>query len=172
MTQPLKGRARITVMAAVARNGVIGYRGTMPWHLPADLRRFKATTMGAVLVMGRRTYESIGRPLPGRTTVLVTTSQVYPPDGPPPDGLVIAHSVPEALTLAGALAAERTDEVFVQGGAGVYADALPMADRLLITWVAERPEGDTFFPAVDWSAWCEESREEFPGGVWATYDRR
>jgi dihydrofolate reductase len=157
----------VTIMAAVARNGVIGRDGAMPWHLPADMRRFKATTMGHVLVMGRRTYESIGRPLPGRTTIVVTRRRTWPDDGALPASVLVAHSVPEALRLA----AELGGETFVQGGAGVYAEALPLADRLLITWVDDEPAGDTHFPDVDWSAWVEQSREAFEGGQWTSYRR-
>ncbi len=155
-------------MAAVARGGVIGHHGTMPWHLPDDLRRFRETTMGHVLVMGRRTYESIGRALPGRTTVVVTGQDPWPPIGEPPAGVLVARSVPEALELAGAIGGE----TFVQGGARVYAAAIPRADRLLLTWVDADPEGDTFFPDVDWSQWTETAREPFPGGAWSTYRRR
>lgn len=156
----------VTVMAAIARNNVIGRDGGMPWHLPDDMRRFRQVTMGHVLVMGRRTYESIGRPLPGRTTVVITRQHDWPgtPDGPP-HGVHVAASLPEALTLA----AEIDDHTFVQGGASVYAEALPVADELLITWVDAEPAGDTFFPAVDWAQWVEETRERFPGGVWSTY---
>lgn len=158
----------VTVMVAVARNGVIGRDGTLPWHLPDDLRRFRATTMGHVLVMGRRTYESIGRPLPGRTTVVVTSQDPWPAQGPRPPEVHVARSVPDALGQAATLGTE----TFVQGGERVYADALPVADRLLITWVYEDPEGDTLFPAVDWSQWSETAREPFPGGAWSTYHRR
>jgi dihydrofolate reductase len=158
----------ITVMAAVARNGVIGHAGAIPWHLPADLRRFRETTMGQVLVMGRRTYESIGRPLPGRRTIVVTRQHPWPAEGPVPDGVDVAGSVPEALSLAGSTGLE----VFVQGGTQIYAEALPVADMLLLTWVDAEPVGDTRFPDVDWSDWDEVSREEFPGGSWSTYRRR
>jgi dihydrofolate reductase len=158
----------IIVMAAVARNGVIGRDGAIPWHLPADLRRFRETTMGQVLVMGRRTYESIGRPLPGRTTIVVTRQASWPGDGPVPEAVLVADSVPAALTLASTTGLE----IFVQGGQQVYAEALPFADILALTWVDAEPEGDTFFPDVDWPAWQEVSREEFPGGVWSTYRRR
>ncbi|MGI8700075.1 MAG: dihydrofolate reductase [Nocardioidaceae bacterium] len=162
----------VTIMAAVARNGVIGSAGTLPWHLPADLRRFKATTMGSVLVMGRHTYESIGRPLPGRTTVVITRQRPYPPDGKAVSGLLVAGSLDEALCLARAEAERLGGEVFVQGGAQVYAEALALADRMLITWVEEEPPGDTFFPEVDWAAWDEVSRDPFPGGAWSAYRRR
>lgn len=155
-------------MAAVARNGVIGRDGAIPWHLPDDMRRFRETTMGHVLVMGRRTYESIGRPLPGRTTVVVTRRRPWPPTDEPPERLLVARSLGEALDLAARL----DGDTFVQGGAQIYAEALPLADILAITWVYADPQGDTFFPAVDWSPWDEASRETFPGGAWSTYRRK
>jgi dihydrofolate reductase len=157
----------IIVMAAIARNGVIGCDGAMPWHLPDDMRRFRQRTMGHVLVMGRRTYESIGRPLPGRTTVVVTGQRDWPAPGARPSGVLVASSVPEAL----ALAASVDDNVFVQGGAQVYAEALPLADVLELTWVDSDPDGDTHFPAVDWSQWTETTREPFHGGAWVSYLR-
>lgn len=154
-------------MAAVARNGVIGRGGAMPWHLPDDMRRFRKTTMGHVLVMGRRTYESIGRPLPGRTTVVVTHQRPWPPQGEAPEGLLVAGSLEEAL----ACAAHVGGETIVSGGAQIYAEALPLADTMLITWVDAEPAGDTFFPSVDWSTWDEAGREAFPGGTWSAYRR-
>jgi dihydrofolate reductase len=162
----------LIIMAAVARNGVIGRAGGIPWHLPEDLRRFRRTTMGHVLVMGRRTYESIGRPLPGRTTVVVTRQPDWRPGPDLPEGLTVANSVAEALELAATLAAPTGREVFVQGGAEVYAEALPVADVLELTWVDAEPDGDTRFPDVDWSQWTESAHLAFPGGVWSTYVRR
>lgn len=158
----------VTIMAAVARNGVIGRDGAIPWHLPDDMRRFRQTTTGHVLVMGRLTYESIGRPLPGRTTIVVTRSQDWPAATEPPAGLVVAASLEEALREAARL----DGETFIQGGAQLYAEALPLADRLLVTWVDADPEGDTFFPDVDWAEWDEVERQEFDGGTWSTYRRR
>jgi dihydrofolate reductase len=154
----------IAIVAAVARNGVIGARGGMPWHLPDDLRLFKETTLGHVLVMGRRTYESIGRPLPGRTTVVVTRKHDWSPGD---DEVLVAHDVEEALARARSL----DDRVFVVGGGEVYAAALPHADSLVITFVEQEPEGDTTFPPVDWSQWRETSREPGDGWVRVTYER-
>jgi dihydrofolate reductase len=154
----------VTILAAVARNGVIGVDGGLPWHLPDDLRRFKEATLGHVLVMGRRTYESIGRPLPGRTTVVVTRSVDWRPKE---EHVLVAHRVPEAL----ALAAEVDDEVFVVGGAQIYEEALPVADRLELTLVDQEPAGDTLFPAVDWSEWREVRREPGEGVAYVSYDR-
>ena len=154
----------VTILAAIARNGVIGVDGGLPWHLPDDLRRFKEATLGHVIVMGRRTYESIGRPLPGRTTVVVTRKDDWRPGA---EHVLVAHGIPEAL----ALASEVDDEVFVVGGAQIYAETLPVADRLEITLVDREPAGDTLFPAVDWSEWREVRREAGEGLAYITYER-
>lgn len=165
----------ITVMAAVGRNGAIGSQGQIPWRLPADLRRFKQRTLGHVLVMGRLTYESIGRPLPGRTTVVVTRRLDWP-DAPVPAEVRVAGGVREAIELARTL--EPADgEVFVQGGGQIYAEALALVEptlwptRLAMTWVEAAPVADAFFPDVDWSRWHEVSRERFDGGEWVDYSR-
>lgn len=157
----------VTLVAAVARNRVIGRDGGLPWHLPGELKRFKATTMGHVLVMGRRTYESIGRPLPGRTTVVVTRNADWTPPGGRPDGVIVATSSTDALKIA----AEIDAQVYVVGGSQVYADCIAYADELLITWVDAEPEGDTVFPPVDWSDWTETSRERHDGWASAQYVR-
>jgi dihydrofolate reductase len=155
----------VTILAAIARNGVIGVDGGLPWHLPDELALFKETTMGHVLVMGRRTYESVGRPLPGRTTVVVTRQPDWRVDE---EHVRRAGSVPEALETAAAL----DDDVFVVGGAQIYADALPYADRLALTFVEAEPEGDTVFPEIDWSQWHETSRQPGEGWTHVTYERR
>jgi dihydrofolate reductase len=155
----------VTIVAAVARNGVIGVDGGLPWHLPDDLRRFKALTMGHVLVMGRKTYESIGHPLPGRTTVVVTRNAAWDPGS---DEVVRAPGLDEAIRAARAI----DDEVFVVGGAQVYADALPLAGRLELTLVDDEPDGDTTFPAVEWADWVELRRDEGHGVAYVTYERR
>jgi dihydrofolate reductase len=155
---------RVSIVVAVARNGVIGAGGGLPWHLPDELRLFKETTLGHVLVMGRRTYESIGQPLPGRTTVVVTRQPDWSPGS---DEVVVAHGIGEALEHAGAI----DDEVFVVGGGELYAAALEHADRLLLTFVDLEPEGDTTFPDVDWDAWRETRRESGDGWERVTYER-
>jgi dihydrofolate reductase len=152
---------RITLIAAVARNGVIGHEGRMPWHLPDELAHFKATTMGHPLVMGRRTFESIGRALPGRRTIVVTRDPSWHHPG-----VETAHSFAEAVALAGP-----ADEVFVAGGAQVYAEALPFAHRLLLTEVDAEPEGDTWFPTWDRDAWREDVREGHDGWSRVVYER-
>ena len=153
----------VTILAAVARNGVIGVDGGLPWHLPDELALFKELTLGHVLVMGRRTYESVGKPLPGRTTVVVTRD----PDWEGAEGVLRAGSVAEALELAGSL----DDEVFVVGGAQVYAEALAAADRLALTFVDAEPIGDTLFPAVDWTEWGERARRGGAGWTHVTFER-
>jgi dihydrofolate reductase len=154
----------VTVVAAVARNGVIGRDGDLPWHLPEDLRRFKSLTMGHVLVMGRKTFESIGRPLPGRTTIVVTRQAGWPV----PEGVLVAGDLEAALQQAAAL----DDDVFVVGGAEVYRQALGEADVLELTEVDAEPDGDVCFPAVDWSGWVETSRIVGEGFDFVTYERR
>jgi dihydrofolate reductase len=157
----------VTLVAAVARNGVIGCDGRLPWDLPGDLQRFKATTMGHVLVMGRRTYDSIGRPLPGRTTVVVTRQPDWAAAADVPPEVLVAGDVPSAIELARKL----DDEVFVVGGSQIYAEALPFAARLLLTWVDAEPDGDAFFPPVEWAEWTEFGREAFDGWAVARYER-
>jgi dihydrofolate reductase len=153
----------VTIVAAVAANGVIGRDGDLPWHLPEDLRHFKRLTKGHVLVMGRRTFESIGRPLPDRTTIVVTRQPDWRADG-----VLTAAGVPEAL----ARGAEVDAEVFVAGGFEVFREAMPVADRMVITAVDARPDGDTVFPPVDWAGWREAEREPHEGFDIVTYRRR
>ena len=157
------GTTTVTLIAAVAANGVIGRDGDIPWRLPGEQKLFKARTVGHVLVMGRRTYESIGRPLPERTTIVVTGQP-----GWRAEGVLTATSVPEAL----ARAAEVDDEIYVAGGQEIYRAALPVADRMVITRVEARPDGDTVFPPVDWAGWREVEREPHEGFEVVTYERR
>lgn len=150
------------IVAAVARNGVIGVDGDLPWRIPEDLARFKQLTMGGCLVMGRRTYESIGRPLPGRHTVVLTRDP-----GWSSPGVDTAADVDVALGIA----RDRDQTAFVVGGSSVYEAALGIADRLELTEVDQEPEGDTVFPDVDWDEWQEVSREDKPGYSFVTYVR-
>jgi dihydrofolate reductase len=133
----------------VASNGVIGRDNRLPWRLPEDLKRFRALTMGHHIVMGRRTWESIGRPLPGRTMVIVTRNPDYAAAG-----CRVAHSLAEAVALAG-----DDPEVFVIGGAELYREALLGAQRLYLTEIRADFEGDAWFPEFDREAWVEVSRE-------------
>ncbi len=156
-------RVTVTLVAAVAANGIIGAAGGMPWHLPADLARFKRLTSGHVLVMGRRTYESIGRPLPGRTTLVVSSRANWRPDG-----VTVVSSVDEALEQGLAI----DEQVFVVGGTRVFESVLSRADRMALTLVDDCPPGDTYFPDVDWSQWVEVHREPGQGLAFVDYIRR
>jgi dihydrofolate reductase len=143
----------------MARNRVIGANGTIPWRLPAELRRFRELTLGHALVMGRKTFESIGRLLPGRTSVIVTRQRDYRVPG-----AVIAHSIEEALA---ACAGE--DEAFVIGGAELYAQALPLARRLYLTVVEAEVPGDTVMPEFDLASWREVRRSFHPADAQHPY---
>ena len=149
MTVPL------AIIAAIAENGVIGRGNRMPWHVPSDLRRFRSLTIGKPLLMGRKTYQSIGRPLPGRETIVVTSER----DFAAPPGVSVAHDLESGVALARARAvAMGAGEVIVAGGARLYEYLIDRADKLYVTFVDLAPEGDVRFPAVDWSLWREESR--------------
>lgn len=145
----------LVMIAAVARNGVIGRDGRMPWHLPSDLAHFREATLGRPLLMGRRTYQSIGRSLPGRATVVVATDPDFAPDD-----TIVAHSLREGLRQAEA-EAERlgADRIMVAGGGAVFAALIDAADAMLITAVDAEPEGDTRFPPIDPAIWdCTDRR--------------
>ena len=143
---------KIALIAAVAANGVIGQDNSLPWHLPEDLKAFKRITLGKPVIMGRKTYESIGRPLPGRTNIVLSRQ----PDWAPP-GVLVATDLDQALDLAGQAGGE--GEVMVIGGEQIYRQALPRADRLYLTLVDREVPGDTCFPAVDSAQWREVSRQ-------------
>lgn len=143
---------RLALVAALATNGVIGRGGALPWHLPDDLRHFKAVTLGKPVLMGRRTFESIGRPLPGRRNLVLSSG---------PDiavsGVETVRNLQEALQRCAAC-----EEVCVIGGAVLYAAALPLAQILYLTRVHAEVEGDVRFPAVRWEQWRESARSEHP----------
>ncbi|MBN9306857.1 MAG: hypothetical protein BGO82_05860 [Devosia sp. 67-54] len=148
----------VAIIAAVAANGVIGHGNTIPWHLPSDFAHFKRMTVGKPLIMGRRTFESIGRPLPRRTNIVVTRQEGYQPDG-----VLVISSFEAALAHAQDIAmADRANEVMIGGGAEIYAQALPLADRLYITHVGAMPEGDAYFPPVDLEVWKESGVIDVP----------
>ncbi len=140
---------RVSIIAAMASNRVIGIRNTLPWHLPEDLKRFKALTMGHHIVMGRKTYDSIGKPLPGRTTIIVTRNADYAVPG-----CLAVNSIEAALT-----AALGDDEVFFVGGADLYRQVLPIADRLYLTEIQRAFDGDATFPEFDPRQWRASARE-------------
>ena len=154
---------RVTLVAAYANNRVIGDRGHIPWRLSEDFAHFKATTMGGVLVMGRATYDSIGRPLPGRTTVVVTRNTAWSADG-----VLVAHSLPDALDLA----ARQPGETYVVGGTQIYEQALPVATHQVLTEVDLEPEGDAHYPEFDADEWVETRREPHEGFTWVWWERR
>ena len=165
----------IFLIAAVAENGVIGAGGAMPWRLKSDMARLKALTMGKPVVMGRKTFVSIGRPLPGRTNIVVTRDADFRADG-----VVVTRSFSDAKAIATGDALRRfATEIAVIGGAEIYAQWMADADRLEITEVHARPEGDTHFPAIDATAWEEVARLRNPAGPhnsadfsYVTYRRR
>lgn len=159
----------IALIAAVADNGVIGRNGEMPWHLPADLRHFKQTTTGNPVIMGRLTYDSIaadiGGPLPDRTNIVLSRSE---PDLP--DEVVVVDSIEQAVDAARAAAGD-TGTVYVIGGATVYEQFLPQADRLVLTEIHDSYEGDTRFPEWDPEAWTEQERSDHEGFSFVEYER-
>ena len=145
----------LSVIVAVAQNGVVGRNGALPWQLPADLQFFKRTTMGKPIVMGRKTYESIGRALPGRTNIVVSHNAEFSAPG-----VTVVSCIKDALSLAQDIAlTDGVQELMVIGGAGIYAAAIPLADRLYITEVHAVVEGDAYLPEVDWQQWREVSRD-------------
>lgn len=148
MTKPV-----ISVIAAMARNRVIGIDNQLPWQLPADLKHFKALTMGKPMIMGRKTWESLPGLLPGRSHIVVTRDPDYVAEG-----ARVAHSLEAAIALAGELG----DEAMIIGGANLYAQALPLADRLYLTLVDADVDGDAWFPAFDERQWVPEDREDHP----------
>ena len=143
----------ISIIVAIAENGVIGDKNALLWNIKEDMRRFRTTTTGHPVVMGRKTFESIGRPLPKRTNVVITRG-----DGEF-EGCLVAHSIEEVVKMF-----SPDEEVFIIGGAQIYSQALPLADKLYLTVVHRNYEGDTSFPEIDYSEWQEVGREEFAQG--------
>lgn len=142
-------RPRIAILAALAQNRVIGINNTLPWRCPEDLKRFKNLTLGHHIVMGRKTYESIGKPLPGRTTVVVTRNRDLKIDG-----CIVVHGLDEAVAACAGDA-----EIFIVGGSELYAQALPLADTLYLTEIGQDVAGDALFPDYDRAQWREVARE-------------
>lgn len=140
----------ISIIVAMNNKGVIGHEGDLPWRLSADLKHFKAITMGKPLIMGRKTHESIGRPLPGRKNIVVTHSEEFKAEG-----CVIVHSLDNAFQAAG-----DADEVMIMGGSGIYDQSLARADRVYLTEVHADVKGDVYFPEFDKGEWKELGREE------------
>lgn len=157
---------RLAVIVAAAENAVIGRNNALPWHLPEDLRYFKKVTMGKPIVMGRKTFESIGRPLPGRVNIVVTRNPGFQAEG-----VRVVASLDEALRLAEDIALiDGAQELVVIGGAEIYKAAIPRAERLYITEVHASVEGDACLPQVDWKDWREIGRERYPAQGPNPYD--
>ena len=159
-------KTRISVIAAMARNHVIGINNRLPWHLPEDLKHFKTLTMGHHIVMGRKTFESLPGVLPGRTSVVITRSPVYQAPG-----CLVVNSIDNALA-----ACKGDDEAFIVGGAELYAQALALADRLYLTEIQADYDGDARFPDFDHGQWREVSRESHRSAAgleyhFVTYER-
>jgi dihydrofolate reductase len=149
----------IVLLAAVADNGVIGRDNALPFRQSSDLKRFKSLTMGKPVLMGRKTYLSIGKPLPGRTNIVVSRSGFAAP------GVVVADSLETALTVArGDVLRRGADEIVVIGGTDIFKQCMSLADRMEITEVHARPAGDTYFPPIDAARWREAARSAHPAG--------
>ena len=151
---------QIIIIAAVAENGVIGRAGKLPWHIPEDLKRFRALTTGHPVIMGRKTFESIGKPLPDRKNIVITGQKDYHRDG-----IVIVHSLDEALKACSG------EKAFVIGGSSVFEEALPFANRLEITQIHRVVEGDVYFPAIG-GEWIEKKREDYEGFSFVSYVKK
>ena len=142
----------ISIIVAKSRNNVIGSEGNLPWHIPEDLKKFKSITMGKPMIMGRSTFESIGKALPGRKNIVMTRDKGYQADG-----ISVAHSLEEALILC-----EQAREIMIIGGGEIYKIFIGMVNRLYLTNVEKHIDGDVFFPEIDLSKWKVMSKEEFP----------
>ena len=165
---------QIVLVAAVAENGVIGNGNAMPWRLKSDLQRFRARTIGKPVIMGRKTYESLGRPLAGRTNIVVSRDPAFGASG-----ILVATSIEQAMEAARGDALRRGGaEIVVGGGSHIYAAMMPVATRLDITQVHARPDGDSVFPPIDPALWHETDRQPAPrtsedsaAMTWITYQR-
>ena len=148
----------ISLIWAMAENRVIGRNNSLPWRLPNDMRHFMQTTLGKPVVMGRKTFESMKAPLPGRTNIVLTRDPAWSHPG-----VRVVADIQQAIEAASQQALiDGVDELMVIGGAEIYALALPLAHRLYITWVHDRPQGDCYFPAFDMAAWHELERKDYP----------
>ncbi|HEY5226415.1 MAG TPA: dihydrofolate reductase [Methylovirgula sp.] len=147
----------LALVVAISENGVIGKENGLPWHISSDLKRFRALTMGKPLLMGRKTFESIGRVLPGRETIVISGDPAFVP----PPGVYCAQTIEAALTLATVRArAMGADEIILAGGSAIFAALIDRVDRMYVTFVGAAPAGDVFFPPVDWSRWQEIRRAD------------
>jgi dihydrofolate reductase len=156
-------RQPLAMVAAMTPARVIGRRGAIPWHYPEDMKHFRRVTTGHALIMGRATYDSIGKPLPKRRNIVISRDASLRIEG-----CEVVPSLERAIELA----REHDDEPRVIGGGQIYACALPLATRLWLTYLADEHEGDVYFPAIDAAEWREEERTEVPGLTWVTLVRR
>ncbi len=147
-----KDKPVISIIAAIGNDWVVGINNKLPWDLPADMEHFRQKTLGKPVIMGQKTFESIGKPLPGRTNIVLTLDENFHPQG-----CTIAHSIEEALE-----AAKDFEEVMICGGVSIYKQFLPLADRMYLTRIENDFEGDAFFPEFDWEDWKEVERIEHP----------
>ncbi len=147
----------LALVVAIAENGVIGLGNGLPWHISSDLKRFRALTLGKPVIMGRKTFASLGRVLPGRETIIVTRDSTFVP----PPSVFVAADVEEALALGKSRAEVLgAKEIILAGGGEIFRALIDRVDRLYVTFVALSPPGDAFFPPIDWSKWQEVSRQE------------
>ena len=153
----------LSLIVAVAKNGVIGANNQLLWHISDDLKRFKAITSGSPIIMGRKTFESLGRPLPNRHNIVVTRNEQFPL----PEGVTRANSLADAIEKA-----QGEKEIFVIGGGQIYKQSIELADKIYITEVDQTPEGDTVFPEIDKNIWNEILREEHDGFSFVDYERQ
>ena len=153
----------LSIIVAVAKNGVIGANNQLLWHISDDLKRFKAITSGSPIIMGRKTFESLGRPLPNRHNVVITRNDQCAL----PEGVTRANSLLDAIEKAG----DNDKEVFIIGGGEIYRQAVDIVERMYITEVDQAPEGDTFFPEIDKTKWTETQREQHDGFAYVNYER-
>lgn len=157
---------KLALIAAYSQNRVVGFDNKLPWHLPEDLQYFKRCTSGKAIIMGRKTFESIGRPLPNRTNIVITRNAQFQAEG-----VKVVSNLEDAIEMAKAVNdVNGVDEVMVIGGATIYELALPLADRLYLTHVHAHIEGDAYFPEVDFSKWHEMQRADYAASESNPYD--
>ena len=147
----------ISCVVAVAENGIIGNKGKLPWHIPTDLKLFKKITTGGAILMGRKSFESIGKPLPNRTNIIITRQENYHSED-----ILTSSSIEEAISKAHAL---EFSEIFIIGGAEIFEQSKNYWDKIYFTLVPLNPEGDTWFPEVEWHLWYQVSQEKLPKGT-------
>ncbi len=152
----------VSIVVAFDDNGLIGDMGRLPWNIPGDLKKFKELTLGKVVIMGRKTYESIGKPLPGRVNIVLTRKKDYAPQG-----VLVCSDLKESIKKA----AEYKKEIFVIGGAEIYKQALKVAEKLYVSHIYGEYKGDTYFPEVNWGDWIAGSKEKYVNWEFVQYIR-